>query len=41
MPFSINFWAGPGEEPILVKAASAYEEVTKHRVPPPAFGPLR
>jgi len=41
MPFSINFWAGPGEEPILVKAASAYEEATRHRVPPPAFGPLK
>jgi Asp-tRNA(Asn)/Glu-tRNA(Gln) amidotransferase A subunit family amidase len=41
MPFSINFWAGPGDEPTLLKAASAYEVVTRHRVPPPAFGPLK
>jgi Asp-tRNA(Asn)/Glu-tRNA(Gln) amidotransferase A subunit family amidase len=40
MPFSINFWAGPGDEPTLVKAASAYEVATKHRVPPAAFGAL-
>jgi Asp-tRNA(Asn)/Glu-tRNA(Gln) amidotransferase A subunit family amidase len=40
MPFSINFWAGPGDEPVLVKAASAYEVATQHRVPPAAFGPL-
>jgi len=40
MPFSINFWAGPGDEPTLVRAASAYEEATGHRVPPAAFGPL-
>jgi amidase len=41
MPFSINFWAGPGDEPILLKAASAYESATHHRVPPKDFGPLR
>ncbi len=41
MPFSINFWAGPGDEPTLVKASSAYEAATKHRVPPPGFGPLK
>jgi amidase len=40
MPFSITFWAGPGDEPVMVKAASAYEGSTKHRVPPPAFGPV-
>jgi len=40
LPFSINFWAGPGDEPALVKVASTYEAATKHRVPPPAFGPL-
>lgn len=40
MPFSINFWGGPGDEPTLLKAASAYEVATKHRVPPPAFGPV-
>jgi len=41
MPISINFWAGPGDEPTLVKAASAYEGATRHRVPPPGFGALK
>src|SRR6185295_3379691 len=40
LPISIAFWAGPGEEPILLKVASAYEAATKHRVPPRSFGPL-
>ena len=40
MPFSINFWAGPGDEPVVLEAASNYEAATKHRVPPPDFGPL-
>ena len=38
MPISLTFWAGPGDEPVLIKAASAYESATHHRVPPPAFG---
>ncbi len=41
MPFSINFWAGPGDEPVVLKVASAYEAATRHRVPPPDFGPVR
>jgi amidase len=41
MPFSINFWGGPGDEPTLLKAASAYEVSTKHRKAPAAFGPLK
>ena len=40
MPFSLNFWAGPGDEPLVLEAASNYEAATKHRVPPPDFGPL-
>jgi Asp-tRNA(Asn)/Glu-tRNA(Gln) amidotransferase A subunit family amidase len=40
MPFSINFWAGPGDEPTVLKIASAYEAATKHRKAPPAFGPV-
>jgi Asp-tRNA(Asn)/Glu-tRNA(Gln) amidotransferase A subunit family amidase len=40
MPLSLMFWAGPGNEPALLKTASAYEAATKHRVPPPAFGPV-
>jgi amidase len=41
MPISLMFWAGPGTEPALLKAASAYEAATHHRVPPPMFGPLQ
>ncbi len=40
LPISLMFWAGPGEEAVVLKAASAYEAATRHRVPPPAFGPL-
>jgi Asp-tRNA(Asn)/Glu-tRNA(Gln) amidotransferase A subunit family amidase len=40
MPISLMFWAGPGNEPALIKTASAYEAATHHRVPPPDFGPV-
>ena len=40
LPISMMFWAGPGEEAAVLKAASAYEAATRHRTPPPAFGPL-
>ena len=40
MPISMMFWGPPGSEPELIKAASAYEAATRHRTPPPAFGPL-
>lgn len=40
MPFSIVFWAGPGDEPVVLKVASAYEAATHHRAPPQGFGPL-
>jgi Asp-tRNA(Asn)/Glu-tRNA(Gln) amidotransferase A subunit family amidase len=40
MPTSMMFWGGPGDEPAVLKAASAYEVATHHRVPPPGFGPL-
>jgi amidase len=40
MPFSIAFYSGQGEEPTLLKVASAYESATHHRTPPPDFGPL-
>ncbi len=40
LPMSLMFWAGPGAEAAVLKAASAYEAATRHRVPPPAFGPL-
>jgi Asp-tRNA(Asn)/Glu-tRNA(Gln) amidotransferase A subunit family amidase len=41
MPISMMFWGGPGTDPDVIKAASAYEAATHHRVPPPAFGPLQ
>ena len=40
LPIGMMFWAGPGEEGAVLKAASAYEAATRHRVPPPDFGPL-
>jgi amidase len=40
MPISLMFWAGPGSDAEVIKAASAYEAATHHRVPPPAFGPV-
>ncbi|MXY24070.1 MAG: amidase [Acidobacteria bacterium] len=41
LPISMMFWAGPGAEAAVLKAASAYEAATRHRMPPPDFGPLR
>jgi len=40
MPFSINFWAGPGDEPTVLKVASSYEAASKHHRPPAGFGPV-
>ena len=40
LPISMMFWAGPGDEAAVLRAASAYEAATRHRVPPPDFGPL-
>jgi amidase len=40
LPVGISFWAGPGDEPLLFKVASAYEGATKHRAPAAAFGPV-
>ena len=40
LPFSLSFWAEPGMEHLILKAASAYEAASKRRIPPPAFGPL-
>jgi Asp-tRNA(Asn)/Glu-tRNA(Gln) amidotransferase A subunit family amidase len=40
LPISMMFFAGPGEEPAVLKAASAYEAATHHRVPPEGFGAL-
>jgi len=40
MPISITFFAGQGEEPLLIKVGTAYEAATHHRVAPPMFGPV-
>ncbi|MEE2635715.1 MAG: amidase, partial [Acidobacteriota bacterium] len=40
LPISMMFWAGPGDDAAVLKAASAYETATRHRAPPPDFGPL-
>jgi hypothetical protein len=40
LPFNIAFWAGPGDEAVVLKVASAYEAATHHRAPPAGFGPL-
>ncbi len=40
-PFSIEFWGAPGDEPVMLKIASAYEAATHHRKPPEAFPALK
>jgi amidase len=40
MPISITFFAGQGDEPVLIKVGTAYESATQHRFAPPAFGPV-
>ena len=40
MPISITFFAGQGEEPMLIKVGTAYESATHHRFAPPALGPV-
>ena len=40
LPFSLVFRAEPGKEDTLLEIASAYEAVSKRRIPPPNFGPL-
>ncbi|MET0658626.1 MAG: amidase family protein [Steroidobacteraceae bacterium] len=41
LPISIEYWAGPGDEPVTLKVASAYEAATHHRKPPAAFPALK
>ena len=40
LPVGIDFLGLPFGEPMLLRIASAYEARTKHRAPPPGFGPL-
>jgi Asp-tRNA(Asn)/Glu-tRNA(Gln) amidotransferase A subunit family amidase len=41
LPVGVDFIARPFGEPMLLRIASAYESATRHRRPPPEFGPLR
>jgi amidase len=40
LPAGVSLLGRPFSEPTLFKLAYAYEQGTKHRVPPPRFGPL-
>jgi amidase len=40
LPIGIMFFGRPFSEPTLFRIASAYEAATKHRIPPPDFGPV-
>jgi Asp-tRNA(Asn)/Glu-tRNA(Gln) amidotransferase A subunit family amidase len=40
LPLGIMFFGRPFSEPTLFRIASAYEAATKHRLPPPDFGPV-
>lgn len=39
-PVGIDFLARPFDEALLFRIASAFEAATRHRRPPPEFGPL-
>jgi amidase len=40
LPVALEFLARPFEETMLFEIASAFESVTRHRRPPPDFGPV-
>lgn len=40
LPVGMDILGKPFAEPLLLRIASAYETATKHRLPPPAFGPV-
>ena len=40
LPVGVDFIARPFGEPLLFRIAAAYEAATKHRRPPPEFGPV-
>jgi Asp-tRNA(Asn)/Glu-tRNA(Gln) amidotransferase A subunit family amidase len=40
LPVGVDFIARPFDEAMLLRIASAYEAATRHRRPPPDFGPL-
>jgi Asp-tRNA(Asn)/Glu-tRNA(Gln) amidotransferase A subunit family amidase len=40
LPVGVDFIARPFDEAILFRIASAFETATRHRKPPPDFGPV-
>ena len=40
LPLSVMLFGRPFGEPVLFRIASAYEQATHHRQPPPDYGPL-
>ncbi len=40
LPVGVDFLARPFDEPTMLTVAAAYQAATKHRSPPPDFGPL-
>jgi Asp-tRNA(Asn)/Glu-tRNA(Gln) amidotransferase A subunit family amidase len=40
LPVGVDFLGRPFSEPTLFTIAAAYEQATRHRMPPPDFGPL-
>jgi len=40
LPIGFDFLGRPFSEPTLLTLAAAYERATRHRMPPPDFGPL-
>jgi Asp-tRNA(Asn)/Glu-tRNA(Gln) amidotransferase A subunit family amidase len=40
LPVGVDILVRPFAEPTLLRIASAYEAATKHRMPPPDFGPV-
>jgi amidase len=40
LPVGVDFIARPFDEGLLIRIASAFEAATRHRRPPPDFGPL-
>jgi Asp-tRNA(Asn)/Glu-tRNA(Gln) amidotransferase A subunit family amidase len=41
LPVGVDFLARPFDEALLIRVASAYEAATRHRRPPPEFGPVQ
>jgi amidase len=41
LPVGLDIVGRPFDEPLIIRIAGAYEAATKHRRPPPAFGPLK